>query len=128
MSTADVAAPAPAAGPVPGARAGPGPVWSWWRLLRSELALVFRRWRNLALLIVVAVLPALLAVALRLASPEGGDGPNAFLFGQLARNGVSLAFIALTIMLALELRLTVDVGTGDCVPGQANAATPPYIL
>jgi ABC-2 type transport system permease protein len=128
MSTAETVAPAPSGVPL---RAGAGqrPVRSWWRLLRSELYLVFRRWRNLALLAVVAVLPAILGVALRLAAPEGGgDGPNAFLFGQLAGNGVFLAFIALTIMLALVLPLTVAVVSGDSVAGEANTGTLRYLL
>jgi len=107
---------------------GRGAVRAWWRLLASELSLVFRRWRNLALLAVVAVLPAILGIALRLATPRGGGGPNAFLIDQLAGNGVFLAFIALTIMLALVLPLTVAVVSGDSVAGEAGSGTLRYLL
>jgi ABC-2 type transport system permease protein len=128
MSTAETVAPAPSAARPP-VQGGHGPVRSWWRLLRSELYLVFRRWRNLALLAVVAVLPAIMGIALRLAAPGGGGGgPNDFLFSQLAGNGVFLAFIALTIMLALVLPLTVAVVSGDSLAGEANTGTLRYLL
>jgi ABC-2 type transport system permease protein len=119
--------------------AGRGGVRAWWRLLRSELSLAFRRWRNLALLAVVAALPVLLGIALRLAAPGGGGGgpgggegpgggPGAFLFQQLAENGIFLAFIALTIMLTLVLPLVVAVVSGESVAGEANSGTLRYLL
>jgi ABC-2 type transport system permease protein len=126
MSTAELA---PARGAAPASGAGPGAVRSWLRLLRSELRLVFRRWRNLALLGVTAALPAILGIALRLSSPSGGGGgPNSFLFSQLAGNGVFLAFISLTIMLALVLPLAVSVVAGDSVAGEAGMGTLRYLL
>jgi ABC-2 type transport system permease protein len=110
-------------------RAAQGPARAWLRLLRSELTLVFLRWRNLALLAVAAVLPVLLGVALRLATPDGGgSGPNASFFSQLAGNGVFLAFIALTIMLTLVLPLTIAVVAGDSVAGEAGSGTLRYLL
>ncbi len=128
MSVAD-AAPATANGPLAVVGARRGPVLAWWRLLASELHLVFRRWRNLALLGVLAVLPIVLGVALRLSTPNGGgDGPNAFFFDQLAGNGVFLAFIALTIMLTLVLPLTIAVVAGDAVAGEAGTGTLRYLL
>jgi ABC-2 type transport system permease protein len=104
-------------------------VSSWWRLLRSELHLVFRRWRHLALLGVLAALPVLLGIALRLSAPRGGaGGPNAFFFTQVAGNGVFLAFIALTLMLVLALPLATAVVSGDSVAGEAGAGTLRYLL
>ncbi|MBO0775211.1 MAG: ABC transporter permease [Actinobacteria bacterium] len=123
MSTADTAA-APAAG----AQLARGAVPSWFRLLRSELGLVFLRWRNLLLLAVLAVLPAVLGVALRLATPRGAGGPASSFMNQLAGNGVFLAFIALTIMLALVLPLAVAVVSGDSVAGEAGLGTLRYLL
>src|SRR5215469_9434988 len=105
----------------------PGAVRAWLRLLRSELGLVFLRWRNLALLAVLAVIPVLIGVALRLSAPPGaGQGP-AFL-GQVAGNGVFLSFLALTIMLTLVLPLAVSVVSGDSVAGEASHGTLRYLL
>jgi ABC-2 type transport system permease protein len=106
-----------------------GAVWPWLRLLKSELHLVFRQWRHLALLGVLAALPVLLAIALRVSEPRGGGGgPNSFFFGQVAGNGVFLAFIALTIMLVLALPLAVAVAAGDSVAGEAGSGTLRYLL
>ena len=75
MSTAEATAvPRPAGGPGGTAGGPPGAVPAWLRLLRSELRLVFRRLRNLALLAALAALPILLGIALRLAAPRGGGG------------------------------------------------------
>ena len=40
------------------------------RLLASELRLIFRRWRNLALLAVLVVLPVVLGIGLKVARAE----------------------------------------------------------
>jgi ABC-2 type transport system permease protein len=137
MSTAEAAAPqagTPQASPPEAAARGraPGTGLAWLRLFRSELRLVFRRLRNLALLAVLAVIPVLLGIALRLAAPQGGGGgaggPGGSFIDQLAGNGVFLAFIAITIMIALVLPLAVAVISGDSVAGEANAGTLRYLL
>jgi ABC-2 type transport system permease protein len=123
------ALPGPPAGTLALPGRGLGAVAAWWRLLASELSLVFRRWRNLALLGVLVVLPAVLGIALRLSTPQGGgNGPVGSLLNQLAGNGVFLAFIALTIMLTLVLPLTVSVVAGDSVAGEAGSGTLRYLL
>jgi ABC-2 type transport system permease protein len=128
MSAAE-AAPARRPAAPPAARSRRRSVMAWWRLLASELSLVFRRWRNLTLLAVVAVLPVILGVALRLSAPQGGgSGPVSSLLSQLAGNGVFLAFIALTVMLTLMLPLTVAVVSGDSVAGEAGSGTLRYLL
>jgi ABC-2 type transport system permease protein len=111
-----------------------GAVRPWLRLLRSELGLDFRRWRNRALLAVVVAIPILLGIALRLSVPQGGGANNggaglgsAFLT-QVAGNGVFLAFLALTIMLTLVLPLVVAVVSGESLAGEANAGTLRYLL
>jgi ABC-2 type transport system permease protein len=119
MSTADLAS-QPAAYRPAAARA-------WLRLLRSELGLTFLRWRNIALLAVLAVIPVLIGIALRLAAPSGGGQGPAFL-DQVAGNGVFLAFLALTIMLTLVLPLAVAVVAGDSVAGEAGHGTLRYLL
>jgi ABC-2 type transport system permease protein len=132
MSTAE-APPLPGgAAPALGQVARRGLVRPWLRMLRSELGLIFRRWRNLLLLAVLVGIPVLLGIALRVSVPRGGGGGGdglgaAFLF-QVAGNGVFLAFLALTIMLTLVLPLVVAVVSGDSLAGEASAGTLRYLL
>jgi ABC-2 type transport system permease protein len=136
MSAADLAGPrtgpagatGPAGTPARREPRPPDPARAWLRLLRSELSLTFRRWRNIALLGVLAVIPALLGVALRLAAPAGGGGQGPPFLDQVAGNGVFLSFLALTVMLTLVLPLTVAVVAGDSVAGEAGHGTLRYLL
>jgi ABC-2 type transport system permease protein len=132
MSAAEVA-PATAGRSPLAARVRRHAVRSWLRLLASELHLVFRQWRHLALLGALAVLPVGLGIALKLSAPGdggggGGNGPVGSLIDQLAGNGVFLAFIALTIMLVLALPLTMAVVSGYSVAGEAGSGTLRYLL
>ena len=135
MSTAEAApisAPAPGGGTVAVGGVRRGTVRPWLRLLRSELGLVFRRWRNRALLAVVVAIPILLGTALRVAVPQGGGGGGgglgAAFLTQVAGNGVFLAFLSLTIMLTLVLPLVVAVVSGESLAGEANIGTLRYLL
>ena len=114
MSTAELSAPrgdgALTAGDLLAAHARPrNGLRTWLRLLGSELRIMFRRWRNLALLGVLVVLPVILGIGLRVSMPhgggDGGNGPGASFFAELAGNGVFLTFLALTV-LALTFRAT----------------------
>jgi ABC-2 type transport system permease protein len=129
MSTAEATA-VPPAGVAHQPARSPAAVPAWLRLLRSELRLVFRRLRNLALLAALAALPILLGIALRLAAPGGGNGGDAgsAFISQLAGNGVFLAFIAITLMIALVLPLAIAVVSGDSMAGEANLGTLRYLL
>src|SRR5262245_20925751 len=130
MSTAEATA-APPAGVADQPGRSPAAVPAWLRLLRSELRLVFRRLRNLLLLAALAALPILLGVALRLATPSGGNGGGdagpAFV-SQLGGNGVFLALIAITLMIALVLPLAMELVSGDSMAGEANLWTLRYLL
>jgi ABC-2 type transport system permease protein len=135
MSTAELSAPrggapAPAGAGALAAHARPrNGLRTWLRLLGSELHLMFRRWRNLALLGVLVVLPVVLGIGLRVSSPDGGGGgPNASFFAQLAGNGVFLSFLALTILLTLVLPLVIAVVAGDSIAGEAGLGTLRYLL
>jgi ABC-2 type transport system permease protein len=113
----------------PARPAGLASVRPWLRLLRSELSLVFLRRRNLALLAVLAAVPVLLGIVLKVSSPQpggGGEGP-AFL-GQVTGNGVFLAFLALVVELTLILPLAVAVVAGDSIAGEASRGTLRYLL
>ena len=97
------------------------------RFLRSELRLIFRRRRNLAGLLVLAGVPLLIAVTVRLSSPgPGGDGPD--FFGSITENGLFVALASLTIEIPLFLPLAVAAISGDAVAGEANLGTLRYVL
>ena len=98
------------------------------RLLRSELGMVFRRRRNQVMLAVLALIPIVIAVAVRVAAPpdDPAEGPP-FLYA-IAGNGVFVALTALTVVLPLFLPLAVSVVSGDAVAGEASLGTLRYLL
>jgi ABC-2 type transport system permease protein len=107
------------------------PLWTF-GLLRSELTTTFRRWRTLALLAVLAAVPVLVGIAVKLetsdgSSPGGGGGGPAFI-SQITNNGLFLVFTALAVTLPFFLPMAVGVVAGDAVAGEANAGTLRYLL
>jgi ABC-2 type transport system permease protein len=108
----------------------PNPIRGHLRLFASELRLVFLRKRNLLLLMVTALFPIVIGIALRLAAPhpQGGNGAGVAFFNQLAGNGVFLTFIALSTLLILVLPVVVAVVAGDSVAGEAGYGTLRYLL
>jgi ABC-2 type transport system permease protein len=119
MSTSELTAPAR---PAPVRRVST-------RLLRSELRLVFGRRRNQALLVALACVPVLIGVAIRLSSGSprrrggGGGGEGPAFIGQIAGNGLFVAFTALVVTLPLFLPLAVSVASGEAVAGEAATGT-----
>ncbi len=96
------------------------------RLIRSELALVFRRRRNQALLAVLAGPPALIGIAVKVSAPPPGAGPD--FLGQVTGNGLFLVYTALSVCLPLFLPLAIGVVAGDSIAGEANIGTLRYLL
>ncbi|KOX42395.1 MULTISPECIES: ABC transporter permease [Streptomyces] len=134
MSRADVRAETEGAAPGRGATRSPSPLWSL-GLLRSELLTTFRRWRTLALLAVLAAVPVLVGIAVRIETGDGsslggggggGDGP-AFI-SQISNNGLFLVFTALAATLPFFLPMAVGVVAGDAIAGEASAGTLRYLL
>ncbi|WP_371654130.1 MULTISPECIES: ABC transporter permease [unclassified Streptomyces] len=118
-------------GPGPGVRR-PSPLWAL-GLFRSELVTVVRRWRTLALLGVLAAVPILIGIAVKIetsdggtAGPSGGDGP-AFI-SQVTNNGLFLVFAGLAATLPVFLPMAIGVVAGDAVAGEANSGTLRYLL
>ena len=91
------------------------------RFLGSELQLVFRRRRNLAMLGVLAAAPILLGVIVRLASPAAGEGPQ--LLNQVTQNGFFLGLASLVFASPLFLPMVMAVVSGDAVAGEASNGT-----
>ena len=113
MSAVDVLA----VGAAPRARISP-------RFLLSELKIIFGRRRNLAGMAVLAVVPVIIAIAIR---SSGGDGGPDFISG-ITGNGLFVAFGALAAELPLFLPLAVGAISGDAVAGEANLGTLRYLL
>src|ERR1039458_5355994 len=91
-------------------------------MLRAELATQFRRRRMIALLAVLAAVPAALAVAVYLSGgPQAGNGPT--FLDQVTRNGVFASLAGLTITIPFFLPLTVGVVAGDTIAGEASLGT-----
>jgi ABC-2 type transport system permease protein len=96
------------------------------RFLRSELKIIFGRRRNIAGLGVLAALPVIVAVSVRVSSGSQGAGPD-FIIG-ITGNGLFVAFAALALELPLFLPLAVSAISGDAVAGEANLGTLRYLL
>jgi ABC-2 type transport system permease protein len=101
---------------------------AWWRLLRSELRLVFGRRRNQVLLAGLAAVPLLLGTVLFVTqdSALGGQGPG--FVGRVTGNGLFLVVAALFLCLPFLLPLTIGIASGDAVAGEASAGTLRYLL
>ncbi|GHE62763.1 ABC transporter permease [Streptomyces thermocarboxydus] len=106
------------------------PLWTL-GLFRDELRTTFRRWRTLALLGVLAAVPVLVGIAVRIetgdGSSGGGGGGPAFV-SQITNNGLFLVFTALAATLPFFLPMAVGVVAGDAVAGEAGAGTLRYLL
>ncbi|WP_432147239.1 ABC transporter permease [Streptomyces sp. bgisy029] len=114
------------------------PLWTL-GILRSEvITATLRRHRTYALLAVLAAVPVLIGIAVRIETggggagsgagggPDGGGGP-AFLT-QVTNNGLFLVFAALAATLPVFLPMAVGVVAGDAIAGEASAGTLRYLL
>src|SRR6266536_2531518 len=117
LSTAEVTGTQPdpaarAAGPV-------GPVIHWIRFLRSELSLIFLRWRNLALLAVLAAIPVLIAVAVVAGDSvagEAGHGTLRYLLtvpaGRTRLLGIKYTALVIFCLAACAVVTVASLGVG----------------
>lgn len=103
------------AGPAPPRRRISG------RFLGSELMLIFGRRRNWAGLAVLAAVPILIGISVRVSAPSGGGEPD--FFAGIPTNGLFVALAALTVEIPLFLPLAVSAISGDAVAGEANVGT-----
>ena len=74
----------------------------------------------------LAAVPVILAIAVRVSSPGQGGGPD--FISAIAGNGLFVAFAALALELPLFLPLAVSAISGDSVAGEANLGTLRYLL
>lgn len=129
MSAADGTTRVPAPATAAGSPASSGGT-VWWRPLRllgSELRLVAGRRRNQMGLLVLAAVPILMAVAVKLSSPERrGGGPD--LLASITSNGLFVPLAALSVEIGLFLPLAIAMLSGDAIAGEANIGTLRYLL
>lgn len=95
-------------------------------LLRSELALVFRRSRTLSVLGILALTPALLAVAWWFAGDPVGIGP--VVLADPSGSGLLTGVFALAPCVPLLLPLAVAVVAGESLAGEVATGTLPGLL
>lgn len=110
----------------------PSPLWTF-GLFRSELLTTFRRWRSIALLAVLAAVPILIGIAIKMETRDGstaggGGGEGPAFISQITNNGLFLVFTALAATLPFFLPMAIGVIAGDAIAGEANAGTLRYLL
>ncbi|GIG56358.1 ABC transporter permease [Longispora fulva] len=88
--------------------------------------LIFGRRRNWVGLAILAAVPVIIAVAVKIDSPEGPSGGD--FFSSITSNGLFVALAALFVELPLFLPLAVATIAGDAVAGEANQGTLRYLL
>jgi ABC-2 type transport system permease protein len=96
-------------------------------LIRSELATLFRRRRTIAMLVALALVPILIAIAVRVTS-AGSSGRGPAFIADITQNGLFVSFTALTVSIPLFLPLTIGVVAGDTIAGEAGLGTLRYLL
>ncbi|UIX31566.1 ABC transporter permease [Streptomyces sp. GQFP] len=107
-------------------------------LFGNELLTTFRRWRTLALLGVLAAVPILIGIAIKIETgdgssgvgggPGGGGGAGPAFISQITNNGLFLVFTALAATLPFFLPMAIGVIAGDAIAGEASAGTLRYLL
>lgn len=96
------------------------------RFFRSEVWLIFGRRRNWAGLAVLATIPILVNVAVKLSNHQGSGGPS--FVANITSNGLFAALAALALELPLFLPVAIAAIAGDAVAGEANLGTLRYLL
>ncbi|PRX62060.1 ABC-2 type transport system permease protein [Nonomuraea fuscirosea] len=121
----------PAAGPSgpsapSGRRSAARATWAFWRLLGSELGLTFRRPRNLVMLAVLAAVPVVIGVTLRLVG--GSDDGMGGIIQAVAGNSLMLTFVSFSFLVLLLMPVAISVVAGDSIAGEAGGGTLRYLL
>ena len=97
-------------------------VAAWLRLLRSEMRLMLSRRRNQAGLGVLAAIPVVMAIAVKIANPRSQHQGESFL-SAIVGNGFFVALAALVVEIGLFLPLAIAMLSGDAIAGEAQIGT-----
>jgi ABC-2 type transport system permease protein len=98
------------------------------RLLRSEIRLIGGRRRNQMGLLVLAAVPVVLAISVRLSSDGGGQGGGPDFLDSVTSNGLFVPLAALGVEMGIFLPLAISMLAGDAIAGEANIGTLRYLL
>ena len=96
------------------------------RLLRSELRIIAGRRRNQAGLVVLAAVPIVMAIAVRMSTPRAGEGPD--FLSSITSNGLFVPLAALSVEIVMFLPLAMSMLSGDAIAGEASLGTLRYLL
>jgi ABC-2 type transport system permease protein len=94
------------------------------RLVTSEIGMVLRRRRNQLMLLMLAAIPVIIGVAVKLTTKGQAGG----LIGNIAGNGIFVAFTALVVVIPIFLPMAVSVVVGESIAGEAGSGTLRYLL
>lgn len=95
---------------------------AWLRFLGSEMRLILSRRRNQAGLGVLAAIPIVMAIAVKIANPNDRGQGETFL-SKIVGNGFFVALAALIVEIGLFLPLAIAMLSGDAVAGEAQIGT-----
>jgi len=96
------------------------------RLFRSEVRLMAGRRRNQAGLAVLAAVPVIMAVAVKMSASDGPRGGD--LISSITSNGLFVPLAALSVEIGMFLPLAIAMVSGDSIAGEANIGTLRYLL
>jgi ABC-2 type transport system permease protein len=96
------------------------------RLLRSEVRLIGGRRRNQMGLLVLALVPIVLAISVKVSSGNARGGPD--FLDSVTTNGLFVPLAALAVEMGIFLPLAISMLAGDAVAGEANLGTLRYLL
>jgi len=96
------------------------------RLFRSEVRLMAGRRRNQAGLAVLAAVPVIMAVAVKMSTNDGPRGGD--LISSITSNGLFVPLAALSVEIGMFLPLAIAMVSGDSIAGEANIGTLRYLL
>lgn len=94
------------------------------RLVTSEIGMVLRRRRNQLMLLMLAAIPVIIGVAVKLTTKGQAGG----LIGNITDNGIFVAFTALVVVIPIFLPMAVSVVVGESIAGEAGSGTLRYLL
>jgi ABC-2 type transport system permease protein len=77
-------------------------------------------------MLVLAAVPVIMAVAVKLSEPAPGEGPD--FLSRITSNGLFVPLAALSVEIVMFLPLAIAMVSGDTIAGEANLGTLRYLL